>query len=282
MKKYFTELATGGVLFACLVSPAYAYTEALEYDCIVKPSIVSDVGTEVSGVVDKINVERGDEVAMGEVMVSLKPGVQRASVRLAEERVKAAANVNQRKARSELAKRIMERSKELYKSKSLSLQAMEQAETDARIAKLLLYEAYEDKTISQLELERANEVLALRQITSPVSGLVVDVMIAPGERVDEEPLLRVAQIDPLYVEVIVPAIDIDKIHAGLGAKVMLAEPIGGTYDADIVIVDKIIDAASGTFGVRAKLPNPDKTLPAGLQCRVVFNESASASALAAD
>lgn len=34
----------------------------------------------------------------------------------------------------------------------------------------------------------------------------------------------------------------------------------------------IIDAASGTFGVRIELPNPDFLLPAGLKCKAVFNE----------
>jgi hypothetical protein len=35
-------------------------------------------------------------------------------------------------------------------------------------------------------------------------------------------------------------------------------------------VDRVIDAASGTFGVRLTMPNPDGALPAGLKCTVVF------------
>jgi len=45
---------------------------------------------------------------------------------------------------------------------------------------------------------------------------------------------------------------------------------GGTYTAKVVIVDRVIDAASGTFGVRLEIPNPKYELPAGLKCRVIF------------
>jgi membrane fusion protein, multidrug efflux system len=34
------------------------------------------------------------------------------------------------------------------------------------------------------------------------------------------------------------------------------------------VVDKLIDAASGTFGVRLQLPNPNHKIPAGIKCSV--------------
>ena len=40
--------------------------------------------------------------------------------------------------------------------------------------------------------------------------------------------------------------------------------------AHVVIVDQVIDAASGTVGVRLELPNPDYRIPAGLKCTVSF------------
>ncbi len=48
---------------------------------------------------------------------------------------------------------------------------------------------------------------------------------------------------------------------------MLDAPVGGSYPAKVVIVDQVIDAASGTFGVRVELPNPKLELPAGLKCQ---------------
>ena len=40
--------------------------------------------------------------------------------------------------------------------------------------------------------------------------------------------------------------------------------------ARVTVVDRVVDAASGTFGVRLELPNPDYRLPAGLKCKVRF------------
>lgn len=60
------------------------------------------------------------------------------------------------------------------------------------------------------------------------------------------------------------------LKVGMRAKVIPEAPIGGQYTAEVKIVDKVIDAASGTFGVRLELPNPNYRLPAGLKCKVIF------------
>ncbi len=54
------------------------------------------------------------------------------------------------------------------------------------------------------------------------------------------------------------------------ATVLPEEPVGGEHRAEVTVVDRVVDAASGTFGVRLELPNPDYAIPAGLKCRVEF------------
>ena len=54
------------------------------------------------------------------------------------------------------------------------------------------------------------------------------------------------------------------------AEVRLESQESRKYSAYVIIVDRVIDAASGTFGVRLELPNPDYRVPAGLMCKVVF------------
>jgi multidrug efflux pump subunit AcrA (membrane-fusion protein) len=44
----------------------------------------------------------------------------------------------------------------------------------------------------------------------------------------------------------------------------------GTYSARITVIDRVIDAASGTFRIRLELPNPKNEIPAGLRCKVKF------------
>lgn len=112
--------------------------------------------------------------------------------------------------------------------------------------------------------------MALRTIRSTIAGVVVERLGAPGEYVGEEHFLSIAKINPLFVELVVPVDYFGAIKEGAVAQVILEEPVGGSYPARVVIVDQVIDAASGTFGVRLELPNPQLKLPAGLRCQVVF------------
>jgi hypothetical protein len=58
-------------------------------------------------------------------------------------------------------------------------------------------------------------------------------------------------------------------------------PIGGSHQAKVAVVDRVLDASSGTFGVRLELPNADRALPAGARCRVDFPKVRAAGARAA-
>lgn len=64
---------------------------------------------------------------------------------------------------------------------------------------------------------------------------------------------------------------LDSIYAGMQATVYPQQPVGGEHQAEVITVDPVVDAASGTFGVRLALPNPDDRLPAGLRCTVAFS-----------
>ena len=59
-------------------------------------------------------------------------------------------------------------------------------------------------------------------------------------------------------------------EVGMIGVVMPEAPVGGSYSATVTVVDRVVDAASGTFGVRLELPNTDHALAAGLKCRVRF------------
>ena len=100
---------------------------------------------------------------------------------------------------------------------------------------------------------------------------MVEVTLPPGEYVHKQaPLLTIASLHPLHVEVFVPVALFGKVSKGMLATVMLEEPVGGTYEAEVIVVDQVFDSASRTFGVRLLLPNEEYLLPAGLRCSVVF------------
>jgi membrane fusion protein, multidrug efflux system len=72
------------------------------------------------------------------------------------------------------------------------------------------------------------------------------------------------------VELILPVREFGRIKTGQRAWVIPEAPVGGKHEARVEIFDQMVDAASGTFGVRLTLPNPERKIPAGLKCRARF------------
>jgi multidrug efflux pump subunit AcrA (membrane-fusion protein) len=149
---------------------------------------------------------------------------------------------------------------------------MDETETSRVLAEMQLQEAVENKRLAELEYKRAVEVVNRMTIRSPVNGVVVERYLSPGEYIENQSVLKLAQIDPLNVEVVLPVDLLPSIKVGMKARVIPEHPVGGQYTAEVKIVDQVIDAASGTLGVRLQLPNPNHRLPAGLKCKVIFPE----------
>lgn len=255
--------ATGGV--------GAQVADDIPYDCLIEPSVSVELGSAVRGVVDNVRVRRGDKVTKGGVLVELDSRVQRATVALAKARSENTAELVSREESMKLARKLLTRFQGLYADNNVSQQQVEEAESQAVINESNWHQAQENQVLAQLELAEAQQVLAMRTIASPITGVVVERLIAPGELVnDDEPIFRLATLDPLHVEVILPASEFGKVRVGSAALVFPEGPISGEYPGRVDIVDRVVDAGSGTFGVRIVLPNPDQRLPAGLGCGVDF------------
>jgi multidrug efflux pump subunit AcrA (membrane-fusion protein) len=118
-------------------------------------------------------------------------------------------------------------------------------------------------------LAERQERLKLRNIVSPINGVVVDVYRLKGDLVRQEKIARLAQIDPLFVETVLPARRFGQIKVGNSHDVV-PELGGGRVKATVINVDKVIDAASSTFRVRLSLPNPKLSIPPGQRCQIQF------------
>lgn len=274
-------LFTAGIMMVASHSFAASVTdnpnqEIVSGDCVIEPSRVVEVSSAVTGVMEVLKVKRGSFVKKGQVLATLKSNIEEATVELARARAERDQAIKAKTARSEFAKRRFERNRELYSKKLISEQVVDEAETEALLAELELGEFLENRIIAELELKRALEALEIRTIRSPFNGVVVEILVVPGESIENRPLLKIASIDPLNVEVIAPVQIFGKIIKGMNARVLPEEPIGGEYTAKVVIVDQVLDAASGTFGIRLKLNNHNYKLPAGLRCQVKFSGSQAA------
>lgn len=233
----------GLIVSLCLFPVVAGGQEGRSFDGLIEPSEVVKLCSPVQGTLAEITAERGDRVKKGQIVARLNTSIEKAAVDLAQARV-------------EFAKRKVLRNEDLYRKELISIHEKDEMETELRI--------------SELQLQEAKEKLGQRTIRSTVDGVVVERRLSPGEYVGEEPILKIARVHPLYVEVVVPAEKFGTLRRGMKASVLPEIPISGKFVAHVIIVDTVIDAASGTFGVRLEMPNPDYRLPAGLKCKVLF------------
>jgi membrane fusion protein (multidrug efflux system) len=79
--------------------------------------------------------------------------------------------------------------------------------------------------IAQLEVAQAEALLRQRALVSPVDGVVMERLLRPGEfRHDQSPVFTLAQLDPLRVEVFVPAAYHGQVRAGMAGQVVADLP----------------------------------------------------------
>jgi hypothetical protein len=221
-------------------------------------------------------------VSQGQLLVELDSEVEKTQVALAKTRASLNTNIELRATELAFHVRNQGRLQELYESDTISLHVKDQAETDTNKSRLQLRNAEDSQRLAELELAKAEAILALRTMRSPIDGVVVARNKVAGEFVEDQSILRPAQLDPLKVEVIVPAEMFGTIRKGMLVEVTPEHYGDVPRKATITLVDRVIDPASGTFDVRAELPNPGHTIPSGLRCTVQFLDKPMESSSIAD
>lgn len=264
----------GGLgLWLALALAGSARAQAPEdLECLIQPQESVTLAFAVEGVVQDVLVERGELVTKGQPLAHLVADVEQAALGVAKARAEARAGVENGRAQLAYAKRALKRQETLKQENVVAEGLADQAARDEQVARALLLDAEEQRRIAGLEVERASAVLAMRRVESPFDAVVVERLLAPGEWADPPQVLKLAQIDPLRVEVFAPLALLGRVQVGTRARVMPEEPVGGRFEAEVTVVDRVVDAASGTFGVRLRLPNPDYQLPAGIRCRIRFED----------
>jgi len=275
MIKYASSIAGCIILILMMVSAGagIADAEPIVIEGLIEPSLVVNVGSPVPGILASVKADRGDMVKKGQVLATLESGVERATMELTRARAEMEQTIRAGEARLDFSIRKQERFEELYKKKVIPFTDMDEARTASELALMELEEARENKRIAALEFKRSVAVVNRMSIHSSIAGVVMERFLSPGEHVEDQPVLKLAQIHPLHVEVFAPVELIGAIKVGMQADITPENPAGQkVYKAKVTIVDRVIDAASGTFGVRLELPNPQYRLQAGLKCKVAFHK----------
>jgi RND family efflux transporter MFP subunit len=272
---------TGLLLTVLCANPVWAQSlprEAGEAGtCIIKPRVTVNLGSAISGVLSSTEVERGDSVKKGQIVARLESTVEQATLALDRARAENDTQIKVETADMELNQREAERKKFLVDKQIANLNSLDEQQTKARMGELKVAQAKTDQRLAQLTADRSERTLALKQIRSPVDGVVIDRKLSAGEYIYEQTsIMTIARVDPLNVELVLPLDRYGSIKVGSVGMVHPAKPVGGAREARVEVVDPVIDAASDTFGVRLLLPNPDRAIPAGIRCTVEWRDDQAA------
>jgi RND family efflux transporter MFP subunit len=265
----FPRLSLALTLFG---SQAMAQTqEPAQLNCRIEPSVVVEMSSAVEGVISEVLVDKNDVVKQGDVVARLDAGVEAATVELRRAQAELTSDVQAQQLALEFSNRALARVKDLYEKKAASFSELDKLKTEHAIAQQQLQQALDRKRQAELEHNRALADLQRRTLVSPINGVVVERLKEPGEHIDFDPVLKLAQLNPLRVEVYAPASLYGKVRAGMKASVVPELGIADrSYAAEVVLVDQVIDGPSNTFGIRLSFANPGNRLPSGLKCRVSF------------
>jgi RND family efflux transporter MFP subunit len=265
--------------FIALVTVQQARAQTDASTCIIKPHIQIQLGSAVSGLLSATLVDRGDAVKQGQTVAQIESSVEQAT--LALDRMKASNDsaIKVEQVDNELMMRELQRKKTLAATTAFVDQnSLDELQTKVREGELRIQQAQMDQRLAALTADRSERALALKQIRSPIDGVIIERKLSAGEYIHEQTsIMTIAQIDPLNVELVLPLDRYGEIRIGLTAIVHPSAPVGGSYAAKAEVIDPVIDAASETFGVRLILPNPNRTIPAGIRCTVEWQDTKTVS-----
>lgn len=262
------------ILLSVLLSLTSLHTFAEEnaaLDCLVKPEKYIELSSPVDTTLKQMFVNTGDSIKKGQSLVELENSVEIAKVELHKRQALSFSQIENSRVQLKYARRSLKRIKNLYKKNSVSLFEKDKAETEVSLAEIELIKAKEKKNLARLGLEQAQAELALRTIKSPIDGIIVDIYTQVGESVADRPIMKLAQIDPLRVELIAPTEYFGLIKKDMKVDILPERPSDKIYRATVTVVDQLIDPASGSFTVRMALPNPDEKLVGGVNCVAQFD-----------
>ena len=240
--------------------------------CLIRPNNIYKLAVAIAGTLARVDVERADKVSRGQVIAQLESAVEEAQIAAAKVRASTETIIALKTAVYEAAASKVERQRKLNVIAVSSAQTLEDAQSAAAVAKGEVEQAQLDKQLAGLEVDRLEATLERRTVRAPANGVVASVDLHPGEFADPaNAVATISEIDPLKVDIYLPASAYRMVSVGAHARVTPQEPPGAAAaEAVVAAKDRQIDASSGLFLVQLKMPNPDGAILAGVECGIQF------------
>ncbi len=222
----------------------------LRYSGTIEPSQTIPLNFQVSGIVEKVYVEAGDEVKKGELLASV-------------EKANPKSIYDMNLAKYNQAKDAYDRLKTVYEKGSLPEIKWVEMETNLEQAR------------SSLEVSKNN--LENCDMRAPEAGVIGKRNIEPGMSaigLSTAPI-ELVKIRIVYVKISVPENEIGKIRKGDKAFFSVSALNGKTFEGFVTNISPVADAISRTYEAKISVQNPNLELKPGMVCDVMLSMKSS-------
>jgi HlyD family secretion protein len=276
-------------------------------DAVIFPVDQANVMSKVSAPIAKFYVNRGDHVKSGELIATLEnrdltAAVAAAKAQLAqaeanlrtvvsstvpEAETKAKTDVQSAQEQFDAARKLLESRQQIYQEGALARKLVDEAQVAFAQAKAQLETAQEHLKASQTvgnreqistaraqadaaraQVQAAEAQVAFSEVRSPISGIVADRPLYPGDMASTgQPLATIVDISRVVARANVPQNEASAVHVGDSATVSVT---GGTLQVPgkVTVVSPAADPNSTTMQVWVQSANPNEQLKPGVSVRV--------------
>ncbi|MFL5438882.1 MAG: efflux RND transporter periplasmic adaptor subunit [Myxococcales bacterium] len=244
----------------------------------VSALVTVSVGSQVSGIVDKLYVDFNSPVKKGQLLATLDARLFQAALQKTDASV-ASARAGVQKAQAALAdsQRLVSRDQELFKGGLIARSELDtaMATNDGNAASLAGAKA----AVLQANADRAQAAanLAFTKITSPIDGVVVSRSVDAGQTVAaalQAPTLFVIANDLTKMQILanVDQADVGKVHEGEDAKFTVDAYPGEVFNGHISQVRQAATTTNNvvTYAAVIQADNPDRKLRQGMTAAVTI------------
>jgi membrane fusion protein (multidrug efflux system) len=207
-----------------------------------------EVGTAVAGLVSEVLAKEGDTVAKDQPLVRLEDAAEKLEV--------------------DRAAKVLEKTKFDHEAAE-KLLADKIATREAALTKRIEHD------LAAIALQTAEVRLRQRTITAPLPGIVVKVDKEPGEAVLlNETVVQVVHIDEVYAQFYLEPAQVAPLKPGAAVPFRVPSlPAPNNFTGSVDFIDPRMDAESGLYRIKLRLPNPGLRLKAGMRAEADFPAS---------
>ena len=251
-----------------------ASDRALQLPGSVQPLQETVLFARASGFVRAWLVDMGDKVKKGQILAEIEtPELDQELSQGRAQLLQTRASLTLAKANRDLANANLARAKRLAPSGIVSRADLEQSQAQAEVGDANVNVASANVAAQEANIRRLKQLKAFARVTAPFAGTITQRTVEIGVLVtagNNQPLFRLAALDPARVFVQVPQDVAPSVRPGVSGNVSVREYPGRTFKGEVTRSAGELDPSTRTMNTEIRVPNRDGALLPGMYAEVAL------------